>query len=198
VAPGQEAGPAEGCFLEGRRVLVAGNAAVQQMLANRLRSWGLERRPAASAEAVLEALSQGEGFDVAILDTSLPGLPLDQLLACVRAGTSLPVLLLTPLGRPVPAESLEGASVAGTLTKPVRSSALYDQLARIFFGSSVRDVREDVAEPGDGPWIRKALRILLAEDNPVNQKSSRASATAPTSWPTASRCWKRWTASPTT
>ncbi|HSF42586.1 MAG TPA: response regulator [Thermoanaerobaculia bacterium] len=170
VAPEPEGGPAEGCFLEGRRVLVAGNAAVQQMLANRLRSWGLEWKPAASAEAVLEALSQGEGFDVAILDTSLPGLPLEQLLACVRAGTSLPVLLMTPLGRPVPAESLEGASVAGTLTKPVRSPALYDQLARIFLGSSVRDVREDVAEPGDGPWIRKALHILLAEDNPVNQK----------------------------
>ena len=170
VAPGPETGPGEAHLLAGRRLLVGGSAAVQQMLANRLRSWGLDWEPADSADAVLEALSRGKGFDLAILDTSLPGLPLEQLLACVRAGTPLPVLLLTPLGRPVPAESLDGAAVAGTLTKPVRPSALYDQLARIFAGSSVRDVREEVAEPADGPFLRKALRILLAEDNPVNQK----------------------------
>ena len=170
VAPGSDAGPAEAHLLAGRRVLVGGHAAVQQMLANRLRSWGLDWEPADSAEAVLEALGSGNGFDLAVLDSSLPGLPLDQLLACVRASSPLPVLLLTPLGRPVPTESLNGTSVAGTLTKPVRSPALYDQLARIFNGSPVRDVRKDVAEPDAGPFIRKALRILLAEDNPVNQK----------------------------
>jgi PAS domain S-box-containing protein len=172
IAPGEAPGlsQAESHFLEGRRVLVGGNPAVQQMLANRLSFWGVQWQPASSAEAVLEALENGDRFDLAILDSSLPGLPLDQLLSGVRArsaGAGLPLLLMTPLGRPVPADRLHEAAVAGTLTKPVRSSALHDQLARLFSEGSSRDATGEIVL---GPGLRKAMRILLAEDNPVNQK----------------------------
>jgi PAS domain S-box-containing protein len=176
LRPGQDIGvsrvlPAH--HLEGRRVLLAGNPAVQQMLASRLRSWGVDWFPASSADDVLAALSRGERFDLAILDTVLPGLAAERLLACVRSlgtGRDLPVVFLTPLGRPVPPEWARLPGLAGTLSKPVRSSTLHDLLVHVLVGDPA-DPAAGLANPQSLPdQGAKDLRILLAEDNPVNQK----------------------------
>jgi CheY-like chemotaxis protein len=77
--------------------------------------------------------------------------------------------MLTSLGRMV--EAPPEVSFAAYLTKPVKTSQLYDVLVGIFVGRPIR-VREPAARPRFDPQMgqRHPLRILLAEDNVVNQK----------------------------
>jgi len=161
----------EAHHLDGKRVLLAANPAVQQMLAGRLRSWGVLWEPAGSAEEALAAAAREPRFDLAILDASLPGLQTEQLLARLRgmdAGARLPVVLMTTLGKPLLPEWIEAAGVAGTLSKPVRSSILLDQLTRVFVDEKM--LAAPIPSPDGEPSVRRKLRILLAEDNSVNQK----------------------------
>ena len=83
---------------------------------------------------------------------------------------SLPIILLTSLGRrEIGADDLKFAAY---LTKPLKPSHLYDALAAIFarnLHSSQASARQ--SRYGCGPWQDDTpLRILLAEDNAVNQK----------------------------
>ena len=82
---------------------------------------------------------------------------------------SLPIILLTSLGRKE--TNAEDLAIAAFLTKPLKPSALFDALAGIF----ARNVVMAKAEPSKaaidaGMAKRHPLRILLAEDNAVNQK----------------------------
>jgi CheY-like chemotaxis protein len=82
----------------------------------------------------------------------------------------LPIILLTSLGRrEVDADDLDFAAY---LTKPLKPSALFDALAGIFARKKVSVPKTDTARPALDPGMAKQfpLRILLAEDNQVNQK----------------------------
>jgi CheY-like chemotaxis protein len=82
----------------------------------------------------------------------------------------LPIILLTSLGRrEVDADDLDFAAY---LTKPLKPSALFDALAGIFARKKVSAPKTNSAKPTFDPEMAKKhpLRILLAEDNLVNQK----------------------------
>jgi CheY-like chemotaxis protein/HPt (histidine-containing phosphotransfer) domain-containing protein len=120
---------------------------------------------ASSGPEALTLARKGE-FDVAILDMHMPEMDGAQLAASLRALpaiASLPMVLLTSVAwRPGPDEQELFDAV---LTKPARGSALYSTLAR----AMSRSKQEVVAVPAMQP-SQTQLRILLAEDNPVNQK----------------------------
>jgi CheY-like chemotaxis protein len=132
-------------------------------------------------EFPLEALSwieNGEHFDLAILDLQMPGMDgirLTREIRKVRPEKSLPIILLTSLGRrEIGADDLDFAAY---LTKPLKPSALYDALAGIFARNDVTPTAqsESASQPGRSAidadlGRRHPLRILLAEDNAVNQK----------------------------
>jgi CheY-like chemotaxis protein len=99
----------------------------------------------------------------------LDGIMLTREIRKLRDEQSLPIVLLTSLGRrEIGAEDLEFAAY---LTKPLKPSALYDALAGLF-ARNVISPKADTAKPGidAGLGQRHPLRILLAEDNAVNQK----------------------------
>ena len=159
--------------LHGKRVLIVDdNGTNRRILMLQTEKWGMSPRETGHPSQALEWVKSGETFQLAILDLQMPemdGIMLTREIRKLRDEKSLPIILLTSLGRrEIGAEDLEFAAY---LTKPLKPSALYDALARIFARNMVSP-KLDSAKPAMDRELGKKhpLRILLAEDNAVNQK----------------------------
>ncbi|MEK7787448.1 MAG: response regulator, partial [Chloroflexota bacterium] len=162
--------------LRDKRVLVVDdNATNRRILALQMQSWGMIARDTASPLEALEWVRRGEAFDLAILDMSMPemdGLMLAAEIRKYRDAKALPLILFSSLGRRE--AGVDGATFAAYLTKPLKQSQLFDTLANIFAGETVKAQKAaaTAARQQLDPEMAKRLplRILLAEDNAVNQK----------------------------
>jgi PAS domain S-box-containing protein len=156
--------------LAGKRVLVVDdNATNREIVSRHARAWGMEPVAVEGAADALALVDRGEPFDVAVLDMMMPGMDgiaLARELRRRRSERELPLLLLTSLGRLPHARSTEVFSAQ--LAKPVKASQLYNALVRLV--AAYPEGREAVEVPSELGPETSPLRILLAEDNPVNQK----------------------------
>jgi CheY-like chemotaxis protein len=159
--------------LQGKRVLVVDdNATNRRILMLQTEKWGMLPRETGSPRQALTWIKGAQAFDVAILDLQMPemdGVMLTREVRKIRKGQALPIILLTSLGRrEVGAEDLDFSAY---LTKPLKPSGLFDALAGIFARNLVSP-RPEPARASLDPAMAKRhpLRILLAEDNAVNQK----------------------------
>ncbi|RMG45226.1 MAG: PAS domain S-box protein [Acidobacteria bacterium] len=159
--------------LTGKRVLIVDdNATNRRILTLQTQSWGMMPRAAASGAEALEWIRRGDPFDVAILDMHMPemdGLTLAAEIRNYRDAQKLPLIMLTSLG-PRTADE-DSPYFAAFLTKPIKPSQLYNALLTVFDGQPVA-VTPSTHRPRIDPHLaqRRPLRILLAEDNVVNQK----------------------------
>jgi PAS domain S-box-containing protein len=148
--------------LAGKRVLVVDDSPVNlKIISSQLAFWGCVPMEADSSFEALNLVREGE-FDAAILGTKMPmmsGVDLASEIARVR---EMPMIMLTSLG----SRGFSHPKLNALITKPIKISQLYDALMGIF--SSRPAVR---AEPVcERPSQNRQIRILLAEDNLVNQK----------------------------
>jgi len=165
--------------LEGQRVLlVDDNETNRVILSRQLASWGMELRAASSGPEALGQLESAGPFHMAILDMQMPGMDGIALARAIRARPAtraLPLVLLTSAATAVPRESLtddgrEGLALfAALLTKPTRPDQLRATLAGISSGLEAKPESRR-AEIDTTLARRVPLRILLAEDNQINQK----------------------------
>ncbi len=159
--------------LRGRRVLIADdNATSRRILARQVEAWGMAAQATGSPGEALRWLQSGERFDVAIVDRQMPELDGVMLAAEVRklpGGQELPLVMVSSLGR---GEAGETEAFAAFLVKPIRASQLYNALVGILAGrTEAQAPRAAPAPTFDAEMgVRQPLRILLAEDNVVNQK----------------------------
>ena len=162
--------------LAGKRVLVVDdNATNRKVLALQSGKWGMVTRDTASGFDALRWLEAGEAFDLAILDMHMPemdGLTLAGRIHAARP--QLPMVLFSSLGRREAGESNDGSGEGlfkAYLSKPLRQSQLFDTLAGLLAHDHVAQPAA-TAKPTMDPGMaaRHPLRILLAEDNAVNQK----------------------------
>jgi signal transduction histidine kinase/DNA-binding response OmpR family regulator len=158
--------------LAGKRVLVVDdNATNRRILALQAAKWGLVPQDTASPAEALRWLDDGGAFDVAIVDMHMPEMDGIALAKRMRErARALPLVLFTSLGRREAGDN--DRLFAGYLAKPLRQSQLFDTLMTLF-ASDAAPVHhaapaKRVLDPGMA--IRHPLRILLAEDNVVNQK----------------------------
>jgi PAS domain S-box-containing protein len=159
--------------LHGRRVLIVDdNATNRHILVRQAESWGMLARDTPSPARALEWIRRGDPFDLAILDMQMPemdGVTLAEEIGRYRDAHELPLVMLTSLGSW--GELREGVEFAASLTKPIKPSQLYDTLMSVF-GATRADVQAPA--PREGPVgqlaERMPLRILVAEDNVVNQQ----------------------------
>jgi CheY-like chemotaxis protein len=156
--------------LVGKRVLVVDdNATNREIVARHARSWGMEPVTVELPVDALHRIESGERFDVAVLDMMMPGLDglaLARQIRRHRDERELPLVLLTSLGRLPEAKSAREFAVQ--LAKPVKASQLYNALLKALASHEEREIGAPIpetAKPTASP-----LRILLAEDNAVNQK----------------------------
>jgi PAS domain S-box-containing protein len=159
--------------LRGRRVLIVDdNPTNRHILRRQAESWGMLARDTAYPAQAVEWIGRGDPFDLAILDMQMPGMDGVTLAAEIRRfrdARSLPLVMLTSLGS---REEVQGSvEFAACLTKPVKPSQLYDTLMNVF-GAAPADVEAPgPLERRDGQLAeRLPLRILVAEDNVVNQQ----------------------------
>jgi CheY-like chemotaxis protein len=159
--------------LAGKTVLVVDdNATNRRILVAQTARWGMVPRETGSPAEALEWLRAGERFDIALFDLLMPeldGMELAERTVSLTGNgkdAPMPIVILSSMGL----RERESAPIAAWLAKPVKPSALHDTIATVLLGS--RPI-EPVA-PGATPEVplgeRHPLRILLAEDNPVNQK----------------------------
>jgi PAS domain S-box-containing protein len=160
--------------LGGRRVLVVDdNATNRQMLQLQTQAWGMFPRCTGSPTEALDWIQQGETFDVAILDMKMPemtGLEMAAELARLHDSPP-PLVMLTSLG--LGELKAEGVAFTACLTKPVKASQLYNVLVGLFAEETGSDEQgELVTRPRFDAQMaqRLPLRILVAEDNVINQQ----------------------------
>jgi two-component system sensor histidine kinase/response regulator len=171
--------PASSARLLGRRVLVVDdNATNRQILRQQLGHWGLRVATAESGPRALAVLKDGalsgRAFDLAILDMKMPGMDGLSLARAIKgdlALASVRLVLLTSLGQRGHGVEASRIGISAYLTKPVDETDLYDCLVEVFAPGRGRRApslvtRHTLRErrPPSG------ARILVAEDNEVNQK----------------------------
>jgi signal transduction histidine kinase/CheY-like chemotaxis protein len=154
--------------LKGKRILVVDdNPTNRRILALQAAKWGMVSHDTAAPEQALQMLQQAT-YDLAIVDMHMPGMDGSMLAERIRAvGHTLPLVLFSSLGRKEAADSL----FAATLAKPLHQSALFDTLVSLLVKDAAPRAPAAVKPKFDAQMAaRHPMRILLAEDNVVNQK----------------------------
>jgi signal transduction histidine kinase/DNA-binding response OmpR family regulator len=159
--------------LLGKRILVVDdNETNLKVLSLQTQKWGTETHPLANPEDAIAELKSGARFDLAILDMHMPQMDGIALAKAIRKTTpDLPMILFSSLG--IRDLNAEDGLFAAYLTKPLRQSHLFDTLVTQFVPKEESETPEKrPKKPQTNPQMAKnhPLRILLAEDNLVNQK----------------------------
>jgi len=158
----------------GKRVLLVNDNETNRLsIISYLNSWKLTSRAVSSPKAALDAM-RAERWDAVLLDERLPEMDGADLALVVKRefGIDAPPVILLSVGglskKDVP--SRDAALIAAAVTKPVRRRQLQRVLDQVLNGISVRQMAPS-AKIFDSEFAKRVpLRILLAEDNPVNQK----------------------------
>ena len=166
--------------IAGTRVLIVDDNPINlTVVSNMLKLWNCQYEDAADASSAMEKLrgaaAQGAAFQIAILDMCMPGTDGETLGRMIKDDPVLrdPILvMMTSLGKRGDAARLEKAGFAVYLTKPVKQSQLYDCLAAALHPrlDPASDLKRIVTRHTVAENRKRRIRILLAEDNVVNQK----------------------------
>jgi len=163
--------------LGGRRMLIVDdNQTNRRILREMLGAEGIKVEEATTAGEGLAAMRQAATkrapYDLAILDVQMPDMDGFQLATAVRADRGLArtrLLMLTSAGQRGDGERCRELGIRGYLTKPLSRADLLEALGTVLAGpeeTATPEVvtRHTIAES------RRSVRVLLAEDNPVNQQ----------------------------
>ena len=159
--------------LSGRRMLIVDdNQTNRRILREMLAAEGIKVEEAATAADGLEALRRAR-YDLAILDVQMPDMDGFQLVTAVRGEKKLArtnLLMLTSAGQRGDGERCRELGIRGYLTKPISRSDLLEALGTVLAGSPDETGVPEVVTRHTIAESRASLRVLLAEDNPVNQQ----------------------------
>ena len=169
--------------LRGLRVLLVDDNEINlRVLREQVGSWGLLHESVSVAEKALDAMREahrlGRSFDFVLLDYQMPGMDGAMLARAIRADpafASARLIMLTSVGHSNEVRQLEGVAVDTCLVKPVRQSQLLNSLlisrSKSWLGLPLEPPETPVLEQ---PRTRvSSLRVLLVEDNMVNQRVAR-------------------------
>lgn len=175
---------ATGPHLSGSRILIAeSHAASRDSLVHELDplNGGVEcvTTAVAALAALHEAVEGGRPFGMAFLDLQLPDMDGHALALEIRNHPSLNqlrLILLAPLGQRLDPETLRSSGINGFLVKPIKRIRLYECLRHLSDGGDALTAafQTRTAVASRVPKMSTALRLLLVEDNLVNQRVAKA------------------------
>jgi signal transduction histidine kinase/PleD family two-component response regulator len=153
----------------------------RQILGAYLKSWGCRYEEAASGQEaltmLLEAVKKGQPFNLVISDQMMPGMDGEVLGMTIKAIPSLQntlLMMITSIGQRGESERMKSVGFSAYLVKPIRRSQLFDNLMKVFEKADIEGY-----ESSQTPFIdpsrskndqKHSCRILLVEDNIINQK----------------------------
>ena len=164
--------------VQGKRVLIVDdNPTNCRILVQQCRKWGLEAQAVPGGEEALTLMKREPPFDLGILDMQMPGMDGIDLALAIRSlenGGNLPLIMLSSVGKPEQRKSdLQVTRFKSFLSKPVKQLRLYRAILEALNASEwqgeMKDASADFVLDHD-LGSRKPLRIMVAEDNPVNQR----------------------------
>jgi len=177
-APTRDAAAPE--ILHGVKVLIVDdNRTNRRILEGLLQRWGMDTGTAFDGESALAELSRARAakqpYGLVLSDMNMPKMDGFGLVGEIKQRPDLSaatIMMLTSGGNGGDAARCGEMGIAAYLLKPVRQSELREAIAKVLY---------DRTQPGDAPMVtqyslqqespaQRSLRILLAEDNPVNQK----------------------------
>ena len=172
AAPGWQAAQPQ---LAGKRLLVVEDSPTnRRIIAQRTEQWGMSVETVTTAADALKSLSGSGSFDAALLDDQLPdrdGLSLAKDIRSLPSGRFLPLLLLSSVRRRSDETRPLDMGIIVSVHKPIRPAQLLDSLCRVLCVQMQREKKSQVAPLLDVSFARRLpLRVLLADDNSINQK----------------------------
>ncbi len=158
--------------LKDRRMLIVDdNATNRRILSLQGKRWGMITESVSSGAQALQWIDEGRNFDLAVIDVQMPemdGYDLARALRKRRSRKELPIVALTSLGDS--GAGFKDLAIERVLTKPAKSSTLCNALTEIF-DRNAEGNGSDANKPASTTLAHEyPLRILLAEDNAVNQR----------------------------
>jgi CheY-like chemotaxis protein len=171
--------------LNGLRVLIVDDNEVNRRVVHeQISSWGMRNGAYATAadalQAILAAQAAGDPYQFVIADYQMPEMDGAALAEAVKADPRIRetvFVMLTSIGHWRELHGLEGGEIDGCLVKPVRQSQLMNLLANVWARRLDRGEPASVPAPQEGSGAApmalvngRPIRVLVAEDNVVNQK----------------------------
>ncbi len=160
-------------LIKGKRILIVDdNKTNIKILTSQAEQWGIEYKATNSPIEALDIVRKEESFDAAILDYRMPemdGIKLAEKIVEMKKGKDLPFIILSSIGKKDALFENNNLNLS-VITKPIKHHQLYDKLVAAFkkeqkgkskkgFDGVIPDLSENYK-----------LKILLAEDNTINQK----------------------------
>ena len=168
-------------------MVVDDNATNRQILRHQLYAWKMQKGSAANGYEALDLLraaaAESKPYDLALLDMQMPEMDGMTLTRAIKADpliSTTRIIILTSMGYMHSQEELKAAGVDAYLVKPVKQSRLFDCLVNVLGRTAAEHAfAKTAAEAAPAkPNLDMAqlshTRILLAEDNAVNQKVALA------------------------
>jgi signal transduction histidine kinase/CheY-like chemotaxis protein len=163
--------------LHGLSVLVVDdNTTNRRILDGMLTRWHMRPTLVDSGRAALEALDEacrkGKPFSIALLDFQMPEMDGFELAGLIKQRPKLAattIMMLSSVGQRGDSLRCKELGVAAYLTKPVRGSVLRDAILTVLSGPANPTTAPTLVTRHSLREAQRSLRILVAEDNPVNQ-----------------------------
>ncbi|RPJ37932.1 MAG: response regulator [Planctomycetaceae bacterium] len=157
--------------LAGKRLLVIeDNPTNQKIIASRAALWGLRTTQASTATEAAQFLDNHDAFDLLLLDLQLPNTDTTALSRQIRSQTKAPLIVLSSVRVRAEEAPMQGQEPLH-LHKPIRPAQMLDTFYRVF-NVPVQKAKKGPAAPLLDSRLaqRLPLRVLLVDDNPINQK----------------------------
>src|ERR1039457_3084824 len=154
-------------------LILEDNATSRNALFEQCRRWGMQPKAVENAAQAMELLRKATEFDLALIDLHLPGmdgLAVASEIQKLPTAAMLPMVLLTPLGKKKRGSEEVRVVFAQAVHKPVKPAQLVSALERALLSPRSQDSAPEPAKAAKSLAEQLPLRILLVDDNAINQK----------------------------
>lgn len=157
-------------LMPGKRILIVDdNETNRNILCSQVEQWGAVPRPFAHPEQVVPHLKETALYDIILLDYQMPGMTGAELAKAIYRlpdYPQVPIIILSSSYETVPSHP----SIQARMAKPVRADKLHKQILQLLNKPSITESSTGQPVRKIRPKRIRTLRILIAEDNPVNQR----------------------------
>ncbi|MFA7256520.1 MAG: response regulator [Kiritimatiellales bacterium] len=157
-------------LLRGKRALIVDdNETNRWLLSDQLAQWGMISEAFEMPEKALQHLIAGHQYDIALIDFQMPGMngsDLAKKIHHLKNRPPMPLLILSSSYEHIPSDP----SITAHLSKPVKVGKLRNHILQALVDTKAVTRGKEIAGTQIQPKKKRSMRILVAEDNAINQR----------------------------